>query len=98
MKTLRKDPWEEFTACGECESDEPVEHVSTGEDTLRACESCRSVEGATRTLWLNHETGEVTDVMPGPAAPPVPRPQPGTPEYEAAVVELRALIAGKGEE
>jgi hypothetical protein len=52
----------EFTACAECESQEPIGKTNGGLDPLFICPDCGTVEGATRRLLINEETDEVTPV------------------------------------
>lgn len=67
-KSVKHDPWKEFSACAECDSQEPIGKTRGGIDPLFVCPDCGTVEGKTRPMWLNTETDEVTAVMPTTAA------------------------------
>lgn len=60
----KPDPWTEYRACAECDSPDELEHKSVGDEWWRYCPECQSIEGATRYMWRNDETGELTGVMP----------------------------------
>jgi hypothetical protein len=53
----------EFTACAECDSQEPRRAIGAGDEILHVCPDCETMEGATKTLWLNEATDEVTADM-----------------------------------
>jgi len=50
----------EFTACAECDSQEPRRAIGAGDEILHVCPDCETMEGATKTLWLNEATDEIT--------------------------------------
>lgn len=51
--------FKEFTACGECDSQEPLSAKGCADESLTYCPDCESLEGKTKTLFLNTETDEI---------------------------------------
>jgi hypothetical protein len=53
--------FEEIRICGECDGDEPLDRVRTGDESFDVCPCCSTIEPSTRRRYLLDDGSIVDD-------------------------------------